>query len=87
VRASGEPRFTFGGIGLYSPALFKDCQGGAFPLAPLLRAAMEEDRVGGQVHRGHWHDIGTPERLAALDRWLTTARPTGQGQDPHPQGA
>jgi MurNAc alpha-1-phosphate uridylyltransferase len=85
VRARGEPRFTFGGIGLYSPALFADCQGGAFPLAPLLRAAMEEDRVGGQVHGGHWYDIGTPERLAALDRWLTGAGPTDQG--PRPQGA
>jgi MurNAc alpha-1-phosphate uridylyltransferase len=85
VRASGEPRFTFGGIGLYSPALFADCQGGAFPLAPLLRAAMEEDRVGGQVHGGHWHDIGTPQRLAALDRWLTGAGPTDRG--PRPQGA
>lgn len=85
VRASGEPRFTFGGIGLYSPELFADCHGRAFPLAPLLRAAMEDDRVGGQVHRGHWYDIGTPERLAALDRWLTGAGPTDQR--PHPQGA
>ena len=73
VRVEGEPRFTFGGIGLYRPELFAGCAGGAFPLAPLLRAAMGQDRVSGQLHRGHWCDIGTPERLAALDRWLRSA--------------
>jgi N-acetyl-alpha-D-muramate 1-phosphate uridylyltransferase len=75
VRTHGEPRLTFGGIGLYHPELFTGCQGGAFPLAPLLRAAMGQDRVGGQLHRGHWYDIGTPERLDALDRWLRRDRP------------
>ncbi len=70
VQAQGEPRFTFGGIGVYRPELFAGCPGGAFPLAPLLRAAMEQDRVSGQLYRGHWYDIGTPERLDALDRWL-----------------
>jgi MurNAc alpha-1-phosphate uridylyltransferase len=75
VRTQGEPRLTFGGIGLYHPELFASCQGGAFPLAPLLRAAMGQDRVGGQIHRGHWYDIGTPERLDELDQWLNTAQP------------
>jgi len=74
VRADGAPRFTFGGIGLYRPELFSGCEGGAFPLAPLLRTAMAADRISGQLHSGHWYDIGTPERLAALDRWLTTDR-------------
>lgn len=74
VRGEGEPRFTFGGIGLYRAELFAGCAGGAFPLAPLLRAAMEQDRVSGQLHRGHWYDIGTPERLDALDRWLRSAQ-------------
>jgi MurNAc alpha-1-phosphate uridylyltransferase len=74
VRVDGEPRFTFGGIGLYRPELFAGCDERAFPLAPLLRAAMEQDRVSGQLHHGHWYDIGTPERLDALDRWLRSAQ-------------
>lgn len=74
VRADGSPRLTFSGIGWYRPELFQHHPDGRFPLAPLLRAAMTEDRIGGEHHRGRWLDIGTPERLAALDRWLS-ARP------------
>jgi N-acetyl-alpha-D-muramate 1-phosphate uridylyltransferase len=70
VRPSGAPRLTFSGIGVYSPSLFAECRPGAFPLAPLLRGAMAEGRVGGIHHRGRWLDIGTPERLAELDRSL-----------------
>lgn len=70
VGCCGSPCLTFGGIGLYRPELFSGCTGETFPLAPLLRRAMAEGRVGGELHRGRWHDIGTPQRLAELDRWL-----------------
>ncbi len=59
---------TFAGIGLYSPQLFSHIASGhKAPLAPLLRAAMDRNRVSGELHRGLWHDVGTPERLAALN--------------------
>lgn len=70
VLADGTPRLTFSGIGLYRPALFANCQPGAFPLAPLLRTAMANKQVGGQFHCGRWFDIGTPERLAELNQLL-----------------
>jgi MurNAc alpha-1-phosphate uridylyltransferase len=64
----GQSAFTFAGIGLYSPALFSGVPSGhKAQLAPLLRAAMDAGRVGGELHRGQWHDVGTPERLAALN--------------------
>ncbi len=63
VRAEGEPRHTFAGVALYSPALFATRGDGRFPLAPLLRAAAAQDRVGGLLHTGIWIDVGTPERL------------------------
>jgi MurNAc alpha-1-phosphate uridylyltransferase len=68
VYAHGESRLTFSGIGLYAHALFAQCRPGKFPLAPLLRAAMEQNAVTGEHYRGRWVDVGTPERLAALDR-------------------
>jgi MurNAc alpha-1-phosphate uridylyltransferase len=74
VLAEGEPRYTFSGIGLYHPDLFRDSAPGAFPLAPLLRSAMARGLVTGERHGGIWLDIGTPERLADLDRMLA-ARP------------
>ncbi len=63
-------RLTFSGIGVYRPELFAGCTAGAFPLAPRLRWAMARALIGGTHHRGTWIDIGTPERLAELDRML-----------------
>jgi MurNAc alpha-1-phosphate uridylyltransferase len=71
VRPEGVPRLTFSGIGLYRPGLFQGCQPGKFPLAPLLRAAMLREAVSGEHYDGAWVDVGTPERLAALDRDLS----------------
>lgn len=68
VETEGKPRLTFSGIGVYSPALFEGCPSGRFPLAPLLRAAMADGGVTGEHYRGLWSDVGTPERLAALQR-------------------
>jgi N-acetyl-alpha-D-muramate 1-phosphate uridylyltransferase len=71
VRDSGSERHTFSGIGWYRPELFSAHAAGRFPLAPLLRVAMQADRVSGEHHRGRWIDVGTPERLAQLDSWLS----------------
>lgn len=70
LSATGEPRLTFSGIGVYAPALFAGCEPGAFPLAPLLREAMAAGRVGGRRHAGAWVDVGTPQRLAELAQAL-----------------
>ncbi|MCG5500352.1 N-acetylmuramate alpha-1-phosphate uridylyltransferase MurU [Ectothiorhodospira lacustris] len=70
IMAAGEPRLTFSGVGWYRHELFADCRPGRFPLAPLLRAAMIQGRVGGQHHRGIWQDVGTVARLRALDDML-----------------
>jgi MurNAc alpha-1-phosphate uridylyltransferase len=71
VLAEGEPRLTFSGVGIYRPALFAGCGPGAFPLAPLLRAAMARGLVSGEHYRGRWVDVGTPARLAELDETLS----------------
>jgi MurNAc alpha-1-phosphate uridylyltransferase len=66
-----DPRpFTYSGIGVFSPALFAGCSAGRFALLPLFRRACAAGRLQGQRHDGLWRDIGTPERLAALDQEL-----------------
>ena len=72
VDGAGE-RHTFSGIGVYRPELFAGCQDGVFRLAPVLRAAVRGGRVSGELFDGEWLDIGTPERLAALDARLQPA--------------
>ncbi|PKO47643.1 MAG: mannose-1-phosphate guanylyltransferase [Betaproteobacteria bacterium HGW-Betaproteobacteria-22] len=69
LATDGNAKLTFSGVGVYHPALFCHVkQGQAAKLAPLLISAMREGRVTGARHDGEWHDIGTPERLAALNR-------------------
>ena len=76
ITASGEPRLTFSGIGLYAPELFAGvAPGRPAKLAPLLVAAMAANRVGGESYAGRWFDVGTPLRLAALDRELRQELP------------
>ena len=71
--AEGAPCLTFSGIGVYARALFAECRPGKFPLAPLLRAAMARGLVSGEHYTGRWRDVGTPQRLADLDRELRGA--------------
>ena len=67
VQSQGEPRLTYSGIGVYRPALFAGCQPGRFPLLPLLQAAIAARALGGELHAGAWTDVGTVERLEALN--------------------
>jgi MurNAc alpha-1-phosphate uridylyltransferase len=67
------PRLTFSGIGLYQPRLFAHISRGTkAPLAPLLREQIAQGHVSGEHHHGLWRDIGTPQRLAELDKQLCT---------------
>jgi MurNAc alpha-1-phosphate uridylyltransferase len=83
---SGE-RGTYSGVAVLSPALFEGCGPGRFPLKPLLDRAREAGRLSGEFWRGHWYDVGTPERLAALDRALRSGAMTHPAAGPAPAPA
>ena len=74
-------RLTYSTIGLYRRTLFQapwcaiphgNPDGVKAALAPLLRRAMDAGRVTASVYTGTWADVGTPERLHALNADIPT---------------
>jgi len=73
---------TYAGIGVYRPSIVAgwrtvigDAPGSErtpprFSVVPLQKHFMAQGRVTGQHHRGRWTDVGTVERLRALDAEL-----------------
>lgn len=74
VHSDGAIKLTYSGIAVLRRALFAGCGPGRFPLAPLLRDAMANGLVSGEHYGGQWVDVGTPQRLRALDERLTRSR-------------
>lgn len=70
IKSEGSVKYTFSGIGYYHPKFFQNLPQGKRPLAPLLREKMAIKKITGEFFSGDWRDIGTPERLAELDRHL-----------------
>ena len=66
IRNGETQRLTFSGVAMYRPAFFDGCEPGRFPLAPMLREAADNGLLSGSLYEGLWADIGTPERLKAL---------------------
>ena len=73
VQLQGD-KFTYAGIAVLRPRFFLDCQPGAFSLSPLLNAAIKQGRVGGELYRGVWFNVGTLEELERL-------KSTGMGDE------
>lgn len=69
----GEPRSTYGNIGLYDTALFRGLpRGTKLQLLPLYRDWIARGIVSGEFYTGRWANVGTPDELAALDAALRT---------------
>ena len=65
--AAAASRYTFSGVALYRPTFFDGCTDGVFPLKPLLVRSMAAGRCSAELYPGVWEDIGTAERLRALN--------------------
>ncbi len=61
-----DKQYIFSGIACYHPAVFAHAKPGRYSVTPILRHLIDEHHVSGEVYSGQWFDIGTPERLAAL---------------------
>ena len=68
--AVAERRYTFSGIAVYRREFFAGCADGEFPLKPLLLRSMAAKRCTAEIYSGRWEDVGTAQRLAALNEEL-----------------
>jgi len=62
-----RPQLTFSGVAIYRPEFFADCEAGRFSIVPMLREAADEGILSGSLFEGLWADVGTHERLAAIE--------------------
>lgn len=61
-------RLTFGNFGLYRLPLVADVPAGArAKLAPYFTQGAKAGRISAELYSGSWHNVGTPEQLAALN--------------------
>lgn len=67
LAATAAPLHTFAGIAAYRTEFFAGCSDGAFPLKPLLLRSMAAQRCSAELYAGLWEDVGTPQRLQALN--------------------
>ena len=63
-----SPTFTFANIGVYKPELFANCESGHFRLTKLLLPAISAGQMTGEHYHGVWHNVGTPEDLAIVNK-------------------
>jgi len=74
LSTQASAKLTFSGIGLYHPDLFRDLPVAPLKLRPILERAIERRCITGERFDGRWVDIGTPERLRAVDAELQNSR-------------
>jgi MurNAc alpha-1-phosphate uridylyltransferase len=61
-------RWTYANLALARATMFDGIvPGSRAALGPLLYAGMRERRIGAEVYRGRWENVGTPAQLAALN--------------------
>ena len=65
---SATPKFTWASVGLFRAALFEDIPVGTkMALRPKLESAIDRRRLRAAKYDGRWTDVGTIERLDALN--------------------
>lgn len=66
VVESERPEYLYAGIALYHPKILDGAKVEKFSIVPRLKSAISKNLVGGILFSGEWDDVGTPDRLSAL---------------------
>jgi len=66
---NSEILYTFSGIAVYHPRFFNEMEAGVkMQLLPLLNSSISNSLIKGELFKGIWSDIGTPERLEIVNK-------------------
>ena len=66
---NSEILYTFSGIAVYHPRFFNEMEAGVkMQLLPLLNSSISNSLIKGELFKGIWSDIGTPERLEIINK-------------------
>jgi len=63
-------KFTFSGIGVYSADFFNVQTKKKYPLAPMIKNYIIQNKISAELYNGQWMDIGTQQRLVDLNAIL-----------------
>ena len=69
---SGDRQYTYSGIGIYTKNFFAGCTEGIRALAPILKEKIAQQKVSGELFKNSWTDVGTVERLQALNNQINS---------------
>lgn len=65
-----QPTWTYTGVACFRCRAFDGFRHQRFPLLPVIEQAINSGRASGEVHRGLWMDVGSPQRLAQARRQI-----------------
>ena len=68
VTESSNPAFLYAGIALYHPSILNGAEVEKFSIVPRLKKGIAANQVAGILYSGEWDDVGTPERLEAIQK-------------------
>ena len=68
VTESENPSLLYSGIAIYNPSILQGATVEKFSIVPRLRKAITRNQVSGILYDGEWDDVGTPDRLEALQQ-------------------
>ncbi len=61
--------YTFAGIACYNPQIFHNLPQGRYSVSYLIRRYAQEEKATGEIYNGAWFDIGSLERLQAVNNF------------------
>jgi MurNAc alpha-1-phosphate uridylyltransferase len=66
VIENDAPEHLYSGIAIYHPQILEGAKVERFSIVPRLKKAISQNQVAGLFYGGEWDDVGTPDRLHAL---------------------